>query len=644
MNEFQGHDIEETPGKAPAAFHGYPPPYSNTIYTPNQFLSVVLPHASLNCIRLVAYLIEMALAWADGEEEPSDGMAWVPYSKIAKESSVSRSKLQSAIDEGIENRYLVAERFGSLIIPKFDGYQGQYALKWNTESAYTESAVHFDGFFGGPDGKDGNRTHIPKSFFNYTIPNETKSVIQVVGAIMRHTIGFELKKGYRRKLVKMSWKRLQSETRIGSPNTLKDALDRAIKGQHIELLEEGVFDPQAGVKSRPAVYTLKWTDGAYMGETKRPEVVELGPALERRFPKLKRDVPKTEAAISQNDSGVNVPEVKRQGLDERPKSEAVAVPNLNREASQKRSDIEITSSNNLSKTQQRCAAVVGGPDDFIFSLIELLRSHGLSYDASRKLIEKSTEDVIRRQCAWIDKRPGIRNKAAFLWTAITEDMPEPAQHSLFAQSPEEEFVEGFYEGWSGSSQGGLVPASPSEIPVAMRLIQGIERSVPGITPRDAGARFGHYARANQKESKTSIASFTVQARSHGYAFVDSLAKSVLSEKKAQWRSDRDSHELANQPEYLAFLDALEERIAQDNPEAYEEFMKHEEQERERISQKSRFGGERIVARRLEYFETPEAKRERFVEFFSAREGFTVPEFWEWDSAHNPTPFTQEQPQ
>jgi hypothetical protein len=642
VNELQGNESSENPGKAPAVFHGYPPPYSNTIYAPNQFLSVVLPHASLNCIRLVAFLIEEALAWADGEEEPTDGSAWVPYSRIAKESCVSRSKLQSAIDEGIEGRYIIAERFGKPISPMHDGYPANYSLKWNTELYYTEESEEFDGFFGAPDGKDGNRTHIPKSFFDHTIPNEPKSVIQVVGAIMRYTIGFELKKGYRRKLVKMSWKRLQAETRIGSPNTLKDALDRAIKGHHIELLEEGVFDPQAGVNSRPAVYTLKWTDGAYMGETKKPEIVELDSALERGFPKLKRALPKTEAAISQNNSGPSVPEVKREAQIERPKTEAEAVPKVNREASQNRSDIEITLLNNSSETQQqRCAADDEG--DFVFDLIQLLRGHGLSEDAAKKLVLKASPEIIRKQCEWIGQRVGVRNKQAFLWSAIVEDMPAPVQVSLFAQSEEEEFVEGFYEGWSAGKTSAVVPASSSELPAATRLIKSIRISVPDLNAREAGKRFGRFALAQERETKKPICAFIVQARNHGFAFVDSLADKIRSEKQAAMKKAREEHEAAFRETYLHFIDELEGAFATKHPAAFAEFIEKEAEERDRIEKRSHFGGEKIVARRLEYFDSPDAKRERFVEFFSARPETPIPSFWEWDTNNNPEGFKQEQP-
>ena len=642
MNETQGTEYSEIPRKATAVFHGYPPPYSNTIYAPNQFLSVVLPGASLNCIRLVAYLIEKALAWADGEEEPTDGMAWVPYSLIAKESCVSRSKLQSAIDEATDNRYVIAERFGKPIEPRSDGYPGNYSLKWNTELGYTESADEFDGFFGTPDGKDGNRTHIPKSFFEHTIPNETKSVIQVVGAIMRYTIGFELKKGYRRKLVKMSWKRLQAETRIGSPNTLKDALDRAMKGHHIELMEEGVFDPQAGVNSRPAVYTLKWTDGAYTGETKKPEVVELDQAVEQRFPKLKRTLPKTEAAISQNNSGVSVPEVKREVEIGRPETEAEGVPKVNRGTSQNRSDIEITSLNNLSKTQQQHADDDDG-GDFVFDLVQLLRGHGLSADAAKKLIEKSTPEIIRKQCDWIDERPGVRNKQAFLWSAIVENMPAPAQISLFGQTEEEEFVEGFYEGWSGGKSVAVVPASSSELPSATRLLASIRVSVKDIEAREAGKRFGRYASSQERETKKPICSFIVQTRNHSFAFVDSLAEKIQSEKKEAFKQARAAHESLHHEVYLQFVDELEAAFATSHPSVYAEFMDKETQDRAKIMKRSEFGGEKMVERRLQYFEDRQAKRERFVEFFSARPETQVPSFWEWDETHNESRFQQEKP-
>lgn len=635
MSELQGTEYRETPRKATAVFHGYPPPYSNTIYAPNQFLSVVLPNASLNCIRLVAYLIEKALAWADGEDEPTDGLAWVPYSLIAKESCVSRSKLQSAIDEALDSRYIVAERFGKPIEPRQEGYPANYSLKWSTDRPYTEDPDEFDGFFGTPDGKDGNRTHIPKSFFEHTIPDETRAVIQVVGAIMRYTIGFELRRGYRRRVVKMSWRRLQDETNIGSPNTLKDALDRATKGSHIEVLEEGIFDPKAGANSRPAVYTLKWTDGAYMGETKRPEVVELDQALEQRFPKLKRALPKTEAALSQNNSGTSFPEVKRSLQNAVPETEAEHVPKVNRETSQNRSDIEITLLNNSSKPhqQERCAAD-DERDEIVFDLIQTMRGHGLSYAVAKELTEKASATVIRDQCEWIDQRVKLRNKQGALRTAILENWPRPGQTSDIARTEEEVFIEGFYQGWSGGSEEGLVPASQSEVPAATRLLKSIRTRIQDIEPREAGKRFGQYAWKNERESKKPIAAFIIQARNHGMAFVEGLSEKIRSEKQAALKKAREQHEEHYQKGYEQYIDDLVALVATEHPEVFDEFIQMEDAERER-KKRFRSGSERAMQMLMEYFERPESRRERFMEFFGPRSEVHVPSFWEWDEKYNP---------
>ena len=64
---------------------------------------------------------------------------------------------------------------------------GCYALRWDDSGQYRTALGEFVGFFA----SEGNRTAVPGEFFTQVIPHENLNVIKVVGAVVRHTIGYE---------------------------------------------------------------------------------------------------------------------------------------------------------------------------------------------------------------------------------------------------------------------------------------------------------------------------------------------------------------------------------------------------------------------------------------------------------------------
>jgi hypothetical protein len=74
------------------------------------------------------------------------------------------------------------------------GRSGAAHREGGRQDRYVTDTDEFDGFFAG----NGNLTHIPNEFFDHTIPRETLAVVKIVGVIIRNTIGFQTKFGFRR--------------------------------------------------------------------------------------------------------------------------------------------------------------------------------------------------------------------------------------------------------------------------------------------------------------------------------------------------------------------------------------------------------------------------------------------------------------
>lgn len=364
------------PLQAPLA--GFALPSSNTTYTPNQFFDVCLPHCSRGTVRLVGYLIRKTLGWCDADGNPITERHTVSYSDL-EVAGISRDMIRQALDEAIEKHFIRCIRQAKADSVGQARVSGQYELKWDERAEYVKDPREFRGFFAG----EGNRTYIPNQFFDHVVASETLSVVKVVGAVVRLSIGFQNKWGNRRRDVALSFQHIQNYTRVGDRKTVSQALKHAIAANYVERVQEGYFDPDGGKRSRAAVYALKWAEVPLIGAV--------------------------DAVTSQKTPPVEN-SVKNQS--ENPTGTGQKTPPADR--SENPTGIEIKQRNKTLK-QQPAAAVT----------FERLRAEGFDAQAAQAIANRWSAERIERQLRWIDQRRIKANRLGMLRKAIEQDWAAP---------------------------------------------------------------------------------------------------------------------------------------------------------------------------------------------------------------------------
>lgn len=238
-------------------FTGYSPPGSNTTYTPNQFFDVVLPNASRGVVRVVGYMLRRILGWSDSNGDPLQPQVSFTYTDLIEKANVSRSMIKQAIDEAVQLNFIRCIREPRAKSAGQSAVSGLYELCWSDDPTYIKDLASFRGFYSA----NGNLTNIPNDFFDYTVREEPLSVVRVVGSIIRNTIGFETRFGFRRREVRVPFSRLHYLTGISSRDLLSEAIQAAVSRGHIIKVVEGQFKAGSSKDSITSVYAVRWRDG-----------------------------------------------------------------------------------------------------------------------------------------------------------------------------------------------------------------------------------------------------------------------------------------------------------------------------------------------------------------------------------------------
>lgn len=631
-------DQDEKIGGTKIPFTGYPAPTSNTTYTPNQFFDVVLRHSSRGCVRLVAYMIRKTLGWSDAEGNPQEPHVVISYNQLIREGGISRGAIASAIEEALASHYIQRVREGRASGHRQPAVSALYELCWDDSGEYVKDPSKFAGFYSG----NGNLTYIPNAFFDYTVPNESLAVIKVVGAIIRYTIGFQTKFGFRRQQIEMSFTRLQRVTGIVSRRSLNEAIQHSITNLHIQRITDGYFDSDAGRESKPATYGLKWSDtNIYpMSSSKRildtavidsdddQEAVQKGyrddPELAEDFDG--RPVQKGYRDLSKKDTGHRFNKDTVSGSEKTP----APVQDGYRERSIMDTGIEITSSNNIpnntSKQQQPADAGDG-------SLEKLLKA-GFDRKTADQLARAYPPLQIVQQCEWLEKRNPSRNRLGMLRKSIEENWPSPE-----AQGHERHgsiFASHFYAAWAGNEDTPAAPTVTSDVEAAERFVSELLKHYPreDKLPR-MGRSFGEFVRDRERANPGMPRSLKLALTRHGDAFVVDFKQKVRAHKKKSAERARHRHYDRFKGDYLDYLREQQVRLREENPLLYDSFEQEEARQREFLERSPYCSSRELVEEMLVSFDSEKECLKRFYEFFKQTDG-AILEFWAWDREINPT--------
>ena len=599
------------------AFTGFKSPTSSTTYTPNQFFDVVLPHASRGCLRLVAYLIRKTLGWSDEHGNPQNPNAHVTYRELIENAGISRGAIKEAITEAMDKRFIDCLRFGQPHKAGEEGFSALYSLRWDEREEYVTSLPEFNGFFAG----NGNLTHIPNQFFDYLVPREALAVVRVVGVIIRHTIGFQTRFGFRRQHVEMSFSEIMRRTGIASSSTVSTALKAAVDGRYICKVSEGFFDPDAGVASKATTFGVNWEDSPQ----NEPNSSN-GPKIEAGDRSKNRSGVLETVQKSKRDIGSEIE------ADKGPKIEAETVQESKREAFKNRSDIKTTNLNNLPKQQQ--TDVVVGEVKSLSLLVQKLMAVGIDGAKASELVEQFDAERIERQLKALPSRKVKSSVTGFLIRAIERDIP--VESKVQNSSPETLFAEHFYAelgGNSGSPVGYTTSADEdaassllSKAPVLWR-----EKSA------QAGRELARHVLNQTSNAKFPIRSLPLAVRSYGDEFLAGLTAKAEREAREQAASRKAEHQSKFEPTYRQYLRSLAAELEQGGGAAWEECVTWFE----RRATRRRSMSETFYRRVMQQWENPEERPEIVIEFLSEKNPDSVPSFWEWDAKMNEERFSRE---
>lgn len=629
-------------------FQGFSAPKSNTLYTPNQFFDVVIPNSSRGTIRLVAYLIRKTLGWVDTEGNPKNSEAYASYKELEQKAGIGHSAIRAAIDEALEKRYIECLSMGAPHSPGQTGHSALYRLRWDHSGEYIKDPFAFDGFFRA----NGHLTYIPNAFFDYLIPREKLSVIRVVAAIIRYSIGFKEGEGYRRQHISMSLSQLQRKT-LMHKETASLGIQEALALGYLKREQEGIFSPDLSIQ-RAATYSLRWegerVSNVAVSNLKKPnskaslrKSVQDGDGGHSENPSRNRDedTPKIRPGDLIGTLQNSVQESDQNSVQEASENPSRKPPEIRPGGrSENPSTIEITNLNNTPKQQQPSELDVVEGDSLRSGVLRDLTdpsSAGFTRAAAIRLMETYPVERIRRVLDTLSTE-GARSKPAVI-TAAVKDGTYRLEARPAVVPAESRFAEGFYQGRAGTVEGDATVARASKAdlaaaaPVVRRLLG---KRAPG-EPAAWGESFGKYVRSKSDGPKK-IVTLTLAVKAYGDDWLRSVDAEIEKGRRERQERARQSHEEAQKAMYEAYLAAEAHRMESSGEEAYEAFLDEIALKVSR-TERSNVYSERAKKELLADLTSEAGRRARFQEFFLSRK--MVMSFWEWDQKINPQRFMEE---
>ena len=486
--------------------------------------------------------------------------------------------MRAALNEAIAAKFIRCLREPKSSTAGEPAVSGLYELCWDDSGNYITAPAAFCGFFAG----NGNLTYIPNAFFDHTVQEETLSVIKVVGAIIRHTIGFQTKYGMRRQQVQLSFSALQRISKISSRTMLSRALAVALEHNHIVRVCGGTFDSSGGKESEAATYGICWQEQVQSN--------------------------KQDSIPEQNHGPVG--KMYQSEMCTSRKTVPAPVGNVYQDQSEKCTGIEIKDLNKTSKQQQQENAAV-----------LLLLDIGFSGQAACEMADKYPEELIRRQIELLPTRSAARNRLGLLRRAIEEDWPpvdspggtdlgstDSLSSSTKVLSKQEEhatlFAAHVYAAWAGSSAAPTaLPSSSDRQSSIVFLKQCSAEDVSDEETISLARDFGRFARSAERTGKALPRSVSLALRSLGDEFFKQREKGQTVQLQPKKPKEGD----------LDRLRVLRIRIEREKPELFAMFLAQEERDLESLKS-NRLCSAQGLAKAVEMFLTEAGQLQRLHQF------------------------------
>ena len=591
-----------------AAFSGYPTPTSNTTYTPNQFFDVVLPHSSRGVVRLVGYMLRKILGWSNPDGSPQNPQVRVSYSELTSEAGISRGAIRDSIDEALKSRFITCVTEGNRHNRDQAAASALFELKWDDSGEYKTDPDEFQGFFSG----NGNLTYIPNAFFDHTVRTESLALVRVVGAIIRHSIGFQTRYGFRRQEVSLSFDDLLRITRLGSRSTLNLALKDAEAASHIVRLETGSFGNGAQSKGK---YAIRW-ETELAAEPANSDQPLKTPSVQKS---------------NQGKSGVYGTNGHSGPKPIGSKIEPGTEQKSNQERFKNRTSIEITR-NNTPKEQQQQGALPATPEASVAAAevgrsFALLKGVGFDEDAARSLARRFDPERIQRQVEWLPKRTATRSKLGLLRMAIEGDYPEPVHAGKGTdEEPGYRFAQAYYAAYHSDQLNIAKPYANDPT-----LAEGFLARLTGLgTPEELGTAFGTFVRGKHQGERNPKPFLSSAINLFGALFAKTVQKKTSKTSEHRRMKAREDHEKAFRLQHEEYLRQRNTDLAK-APKDLARFEEHLE---------AGFDSMRQFGIDPEKHRTEAGRIASLVEFFAKGSEFKVLGFWEWDKSLNPTPYRE----
>lgn len=511
MSELLNRGID--PRASLEAFAGFPDFRANVLYCPKQFFTIVIPHSSVNCIRIVGYMLRKTLGYLDEDGNPLKEQHAFTFSELIEKAGISRGGIRAAIDEALKGNFIRRVKKSIVQTKGVRAKSASYELLWDEEN-YTDDPSSFNGFhlatsYLNEEGKSvAGRKNIPNLFFDHTIRTGSRGLIRVVGTLLWYSIQFG-KGGERRQPVTKSLREIVSLTNLDKSSVVR-ALDEAERTNHIVREERGVIDLSGKGESSSTRYAIRWVSVAPQADREPLKFqVVTGKRYKNATQPLEPNGTKTQH--KQID-----PTVQKRNTGEQYKNATQDGTKTQREERYKNATYKGINNKTINTSINNSSTLA--------AVVKELQALGFDEKTSSILAPKTTLEVVKNQAQALSRRQVSKNRLGLLRKAIEENWEIPTTD--VGSSQETVFASYFYAGFAGSSDAPVSLPSTSDVQAVEKLVPRLIE-LSGKSPEVLGRDFGAASRRALKKDAQANLSWCVRV------FGDRFLKSVRAEAEAK---------------------------------------------------------------------------------------------------------------